>query len=256
MKRITVKIGSTFFIDDDGNLNLRQLAELSEQIRNISDSGIEVCLVSSGAIAVGRKKVGLNKRPKDIAKLQALAAIGQTSLMQIYEQVFEIFNLRPAQILVSHDDFTDRHRNESLKNAVNELFKFGAIPVVNENDAVAVQEIKFGDNDTLSAMMAKLTQSELLILVSDVDGLYTADPNTDRSAKLIPEIDVIDDSIEKLSGVPSSAYGTGGMQTKIGAAKIATEAGIPMMIISARKIAELSAATCGVNLGTYFKAAK
>lgn len=253
MKRITIKVGSTFFIDENGKVNMPNIKALVEQISKIKSEGFEVCLVTSGAIALGVKKMQLPKKPTETDKKQALAAIGQMSLMQIYEQVFEEFNLKCAQILLSHEDFGNRDRINNLTKTLNALFNYNVVPIINENDAVAVAEIKVGDNDTLSAMASLAIQSSLLILVSDVNGLYTANPNTNSDAKFIPVVDKIDNSILSLAKNSSSQFGTGGMITKIRAAQISTSAGIPLMIVNKTKINELYKTAKEENIGTIFK---
>lgn len=253
MKRITIKVGSTFFIDDNGKINKPNIKSLAEQISKIKQSGYDVCLVSSGAIAVGVKKMQLPHKPTETDKKQALAAIGQMSLMQIYEQIFEDYNLKCAQILLSHDDFGNRDRINNLTKTLDALFDYGVVPIINENDAVAVAEIKVGDNDTLSAMSSLAIQASLLVLVSDVNGLYTANPNTNSDAKFIPVVENIDESILGLAKNSSSQFGTGGMITKIRAAQIANSAGTPLMIVNKTKINELYKVVEGENIGTYFK---
>lgn len=253
MKRITVKVGSTFFIDNNGNVNTPNIRNLVREIAVLKSRGIGVCLVTSGAIAVGTKKMKLKRKPSATDKKQALAAIGQMSLMQIYEQVFDEYKLRCAQILLSHDDFGNRDRVNNLRTTLNALFDYDVVPVINENDAIATAEIKVGDNDTLSAMASLVIESSLLVLVSDVDGLYTANPNVDPEAKLIPVVDKIDERIIALAKAPSSEFGTGGMATKIKAAQITNSAGIPMMIVNRTNIEKLHLIALGENLGTYFK---
>ncbi|MGN0820145.1 MAG: glutamate 5-kinase [Christensenellaceae bacterium] len=256
MKRITIKVGSSFFINQKGNINLTKISRLAEQICALIDQGNEVLLVTSGAVAVGVKKMKLKTKPHETTKKQALAAIGQMSLMQVYEQVFDMFNIKCAQILVSHDDFGNRNRLNTLTKTVETLFSYGVVPVVNENDAVAVNEIKVGDNDTLSSMMSLAIKADLLVIVSDIDGLYTDNPNVNKEAKLIPYVEHIDDSIIALAKSPSSEFGTGGMETKIKAARICTMAGIPMLIVNQTKIDLLSTALFDKQLGTYFAPSK
>lgn len=256
MKKIVIKIGSSFFINDKGEINKSNILELIKQISIIKEKGIAVCLISSGAVAVGLKKMGYTTRPSDIVKKQACAAIGQMSLMQEYEHLFSVFNLKCAQILLNHDDFGNRKRIISLKNTIEKLFSMNVVPVINENDALAVEEIKVGDNDTLSAMVSLVLNADLLVLVSDVDGLYTANPNLDKEARLLKEIDVIDDKIRQMAGGAGTIYGTGGMSTKIKAGEIANNSGIPMMIVNKTKINELSTVSEGENIGSLFKGKK
>lgn len=253
MKRVTIKVGSTFFIDDKtGKVATRKILKLCEQIAILKESGVDVCLVTSGAIAVGVKKMKLKRKPTETNKKQALAAIGQMYLMQVYEQIFDMFNLKCAQILLSHDDFGNRGRINNLTTTLNALLDMGVTPIVNENDAVATSEIKVGDNDTLSAMTSLAINSSLLVLVSDVDGLFTANPNTCSNAQFIPIVEKIDHSIINLAKAPSSEFGTGGMATKIKAAQIATTAGIPMVIINQNQIENLAKVCQGEKIGTYF----
>ncbi len=252
MNKIVIKIGSSFFINKN-EINRKNILNLIKQISIMQEKGIACCLISSGAIAVGVKKMGFTSKPTDIAKKQACAAIGQMTLMQEYEQVFNMFDLNCAQILLNHDDFGNRNRILSLQKTINTLLQMGVIPVINENDALAVDEIKVGDNDTLSAMTSLVIDADMLVLVSDIDGLYTANPKEDANATLIKEVDKIDDTIRKMAGGAGSKYGTGGMSTKIKAGEIATSYGIDMMIVNKDKIDSLSQVVDGVNLGTLFK---
>lgn len=256
MKRITVKVGSSFFIDEKGNVNVPMIDRLVGAIKSLKENGTEVCLVSSGAIAVGLKKMKLKRKPTATNKKQALAAIGQMELMQVYEQAFDRVGIKCAQILLTHDDFGSRTRENNLKATFNALFEMGAVPVVNENDATSTAEIKVGDNDTLSAMTSLVIESELLILVSDVEGLYTANPNVDASAKLITKVDKIDQSIYEMAKSPAGEFGTGGMATKIKAAQIATSAGIGLVITSASKVDQLLGIAQGQSIGTFFAPCK
>lgn len=252
MKKIVIKIGSSFFINKN-EINRENIINLVEQIAVLKEKGISVCLVSSGAIAVGIKKMQLKSKPTDIAKKQACAAIGQMTLMQEYELIFNKYNLNCAQILLNHDDFGNRKRMISLQKTMETLLSMDVVPIVNENDALAVEEIKVGDNDTLSAMTSLAIGADLLVLVSDIDGLYTANPKEDKNAQLIKVVDKIDNSIKEMAGGVGSKYGTGGMSTKIIAAQITTGSNIPMMIINKDKISSLSNITNGENLGTIFK---
>lgn len=253
MKKLVIKIGSSFFINKN-EINRDNIRALAEQISIIKQKGIACCLISSGAIAVGVKKMGLKNKPTNIAKKQACAAIGQMSLMQEYEQIFDNYNIKCAQILLNHDDFGNRNRITSLQQTMETLLQMGVVPVVNENDALAVEEIKVGDNDTLSAMTSLVIGADLLVLVSDIDGLFTSNPKTDSQAKKIDIVHKIDDSIKEMAGGAGSSFGTGGMCTKIRAGEIATNANIPMMIVNKNKIKQLSYIADGDNLGTLFKA--
>lgn len=253
MKRIVIKVGSTFFIDKKGNINTSQIKELVLEIKKLWEQSFEVCLVTSGAIAVGVKKMKLSRKPAALSQKQALAAIGQMSLMHVYEQIFDEFGIKCAQVLLSHDDFGNRERLNNLRATLGELFRYGVTPIINENDAVATGSIKVGDNDTLSALASLVIDASLLVLVSDIDGLFTANPKLDKSAQLIPFVDKIDDKIFALAKAPDSEFGTGGMLTKIRAAKVTTTAGIPMAIIKHDKIDRIFDVITKQNVGTYFK---
>ena len=251
MKKIIIKIGSSsLFLD--GRFARERISTLAKQIKTFKDKGVEVCLITSGAIAVGMTEMGLSKKPTEISKKQALAAIGQMYLMEKYEQVFGEIGLKPAQILLSHDDFGNRSRMQNLNNTLTSLFDFGVIPVINENDALATEEIKVGDNDTLAAMIALSVGADMLVIISDVDGLYDKNPSTHRDAKFIPIVEKIDDSVCALAKAPTSKVGTGGMITKLKAGKICNSSKISMMIVSNDKIPNLSKILNGDNLGTTF----
>lgn len=252
MNRIVIKIGSSFFINKN-EINRENIENLINQIHKIQARGISCCLISSGAVAVGVKKMGFSSKPTDIAKKQACAAIGQMTLMQEYEQVFNKYNMNCAQILLNHDDFGNRNRILSMQKTINTLLQMKVVPVINENDALAVEEIKVGDNDTLSAMTSLVVDADLLVLVSDIDGLYTANPREDSSAVLISEVDKIDQKIKEMAGGAGTKYGTGGMSTKIKAGEIATSYGIDMMIVNKDKITRLAEVCDGENIGTLFK---
>ena len=253
MKRIVIKIGSSSLVRAGGKINDEFIFSLVSEVAKMIRSGVDVCIVTSGAIASGVGKLGLKEKPKTLAKKQACAAIGQMSLMQSYEQAFDVFDIKCAQILVNHDDFGNRDRTERMTETFNRLFYFGVVPIVNENDALAVEEIKFGDNDALSALVTLVTESDMLVLVSDIDGLYTTNPHLDKTAKLIGKVEKIDETIEKMAGVSSSAVGTGGMITKIRAAKIVTGFGKKMLIVNKSEIGSLSEIALGnKETGTSF----
>ena len=194
------------------------------------NAGNEIILVSSGAIATGVGKMNLREKPRDIAGKQAMAAIGQCELMYIYDKEFSVYNHTVAQILLTAPDLENEDRHKKFENTIEKLIELGALPIINENDTVATEEIEFGDNDTLAAKVAESVKADLLVLLSDIDGLYTSDPHKDPKAKLIPEVFEIDEGIEAISGGAGSSLGTGGMVTKIRAAKIATAAGCDMII--------------------------
>ena len=217
-KRIVVKVGSNVLTADQG-LNLPVIYDLSKQISQLMENSVEVILVSSGAMASGQKKIGLTKRPDEIPKRQAVAAVGQTGLMMEYEKAFGVYGIKVAQILLTGDDLNaTRDRYLNARNTLNTLLSWKIIPIVNENDTVVVDEIKFGDNDNLSAMISLLMNADLLINLTDIDGLYTGDPRKQADVELISEVESIDESIEKIAGDIPGSLGTGGMLSKVRAA--------------------------------------
>lgn len=229
-KRVTVKVGSSLLLKEKEDLDFRFLEELGGDIAALIDEGKEVILVSSGAIGLGKKELGIRKKNNTISFKQTLASVGQTHLMNIYYRLFQKYNISVGQILLSGADLSRRSSYLNARNTFFTLFNFKIIPIVNENDTVAVEEIKFGDNDTLSALVAGLVDADLLIIFSDIEGLYTSDPRKDPEAKLIREVDEIDERIENTAWNTSVEGRVGGMQTKIKAAKIATRSGIPVII--------------------------
>lgn len=251
MNRLVIKVG-TSSLAAAGSLKRDFIVELIRQISILRENGTEVCLVTSGAISAGVVKLGLKKRPSSITKKQACAAIGQAELMHVYDELFDIYGLRCAQILVSHEDFSIKERFSHLSNTFGELFAYGAIPIVNENDALAVDEIRVGDNDTLSAFTAKAIGADKLVIITDVDGLYDRAP-TCEGAKLISVVDEITDEIYAYAGASASDCGTGGMVTKLNAAKIAAESGVETLILSNSKVGRLSETHNYSSLGTLFK---
>ena len=228
--RIVIKIGTSTLTHTGGSVNLRRIESLCKIISDMANAGNEVILVSSGAIGMGTAKLKLKERPRDIAGKQAAAAVGQCELMYIYDKEFTSYNHTVAQILLTAPDLRSEDRHAKFTATMNRLLELGAIPIINENDTVATEEIEFGDNDTLAALVASSVGADLLVLLSDIDGLYTADPRKDPDATLIPEVFEITDAIRALGGGAGSALGTGGMVTKIRAAEIATESGCDMII--------------------------
>jgi len=228
--RIVIKIGTSTIAHKSGLLNIRLSDRLTEIISDVINAGNEVVIVSSGAIGMGTGKLGLSKRPEDIATKQAAAAVGQCELMYTYDRLFARYNHTVAQILLTASDFSEADRHENFKNTVERLLELRAIPVINENDTVATEEIKLGDNDTLSARVAVSIGADLLILLSDIDGLYTSDPHKDPDAKLITVVDKVDEALYSIAGGKGSALGTGGMKTKLDAASICLENGCDMII--------------------------
>ena len=211
-------------------MNIRRIEELCKVLSDVKNAGYEVILVSSGAIGMGVGKLSLKERPTDIPTKQAAAAVGQCELMYIYDRLFTKYNHTIAQVLLTGSDIDDNHRRENFHNTMSRLLELGVMPVINENDTVATDEIVIGDNDTLAAIVAATVEADLLILLSDIDGLYTADPHKDPGAKLIPVVEELNDEILALAGGNGSSLGTGGMVTKLRAAGIAGKAGIDMVI--------------------------
>lgn len=256
IRRLVVKVGSNVLTCDQG-LNLPVIYELSRQISGLMESGLEVILVSSGAMASGQKKIGLAQRPAEIPKRQAIAAVGQPGLMLEYEKAFAVYDIKVAQILLTGDDLTaSRERYLNARNTLNTLLSWKIVPVINENDTVVVEEIKFGDNDNLSAMIALLMNADLLINLTDIDGLYTGDPRRQADVELIAEVDVIDEKIEAIAGDIPGSLGTGGMLSKIRAAAKVINAGIPMIITSGRAPDILKKLVAGEPMGTFFVPAR
>ena len=228
--RVVIKIGTSTIAHEGGRLNIRKTEHLCKVISDLKNSGMEIILVSSGAIGLGAGKLGLTRKPEDMATKQAAAAVGQCELMYEYDKLFSEYNHTVSQILITADDVRhpDRHSNFSV--TLNKLLELGALPVINENDSIATEEIVIGDNDTLSAIVATSAKADLLILLSDIDGLYTADPHKDKEAVLITQVEKIDENILSLAGGKGSTFGTGGMKTKLEAARICTGAGCDMII--------------------------
>ena len=253
MKRIVIKIGSNILADAKEGLNTRRIYSITKDIACLTERGFEVILVSSGAIAAGMKKLGLKERPKDVKLKQASAAIGQSSLMWAYEKSFNDFKKKVAQVLLTRDDFSDRKRYINSKNTLTTLLSYGIIPIVNENDTVATDEIKFGDNDNLAALVANLADAERLIILSDVDGLYTEDPKTHPEAKIIEYVEDITPELEAKAKGPGSIVGTGGMYSKLLATKRALSHGIIVHIVNGRKEGLLCSLMGGKHSGTLFR---
>jgi glutamate 5-kinase len=250
-KRIVVKVGSGVLTAEQG-LNIPVINALSRQISRLMDEGREVILVSSGAMASGQKKIGLSKRPDEIPKRQAIAAVGQAGLILAYENAFEAYRRKVAQILLTSDDLSNRRRYLNARNTLYTLLSWGVVPIINENDTVVVKEIKFGDNDNLSAMITLLMDADLLINLTDIDGLYSGDPRRNADAELIPEVSTISKSIEKFAGDIPGALGTGGMLSKVQAARKVTRAGIPMVIANGLEQDILFKVFSKASTGTFF----
>lgn len=229
-KKIVIKIGSSTLTHSNGLLNYDMIEKLVRQIANIKNKGYDVILVTSGAIGAGMAKLKLKQKPKTIPEKQACAAVGQGLLMHIYEKIFSEYGITVAQILLTREDVNDRTRFLNSRNLIFQLLKNDIVPIINENDTVAVDEIKIGDNDNLSALVSSLSDADLLIILSDIDGLYDKNPAKYSDAKLIHTVEHIDEEIEAMAGGSGSNLGTGGMITKIQAAKVATSSGIHMVI--------------------------
>ena len=252
VKNIIVKIGSSSLCDQNGNIDKEKILNLIQQIAYIKRKNIKITLVSSGAINAGVHIMNLKQRPDTIPQKQALAAIGQASLIQIYEDLFSLFKLKCAQILLNHDDFDDRKRLMNFNNAMQAIIDYDVVPIINENDTLAVDEIKVGDNDTLASMIVPAVNADLVIIVSDIDGLYDDNPHTNKDAKLISNVAGITKTIENMAKDASSKVGTGGMITKIKAAKICNEFGCDLAIVNGNQPNVLIDLLEGKEVGTYF----
>lgn len=250
--RIVIKIGTSTLAHPTGHLNIRRVEQLCKIMSDIKNAGHELILVSSGAIGMGVGKLGLRERPKDIPSKQAAAAVGQCELMYTYDKLFSEYHNTVAQLLITGDDTTNDTRRFNFTNTLNRLLELGALPIINENDTVATDEIVIGDNDTLAAIVARSVHAEMLILLSDIDGLYTADPHTHPEAKLLHHVTGIDDHIREIAGISSSTQGTGGMVTKLHAADICLGCGCKMVIANGNNPGNLYDILEGKTVGTTF----
>lgn len=257
-KRIVIKVGSSSLTHQEtGSVNFLKMEKLVRAICDLRNQGKDVCLVSSGAIAVGRDAIGLKERPKDISTKQACAAVGQGRLMMTYQKLFGEYNQTSGQVLMTKNTMINPVSRENATNTFEELFNLGVVPIVNENDTVSTYEMQFGDNDTLSALVSSLVNADLLVLLSDIDGLYTDDPHTNPNAELIKDVNEIDDSIFGMAkDSTGSNVGTGGMATKLTAAKIATNSGADMIIANANDFSVLYKILEDDFVGTKFHAQK
>lgn len=259
-KRIVVKVGTSTLTYDNGELHLRNMERLVCVLSDIINSGAQVVLVSSGAVGVGVSRLKMPYRPADVQLKQAAAAVGQCRLMHLYDKMFGEYNKIVAQILLTREDVDNGIREENLKGTFLALLAQNAIPIVNENDSVSSSEIQnihcFGDNDTLSAVVATVCEADLLVLLSDIDGLYTGNPRTDKNAKIISRVEEISPEIVAVAGGAGSSRGTGGMHTKIEAAKIACEHGIDMVITNGAYPERLYEIMNGEDVGTFFAGRK
>jgi glutamate 5-kinase len=250
---IVVKVGTNVLSCDDDSLDVDRIADLAEQIHHIRDSGRRVVIVSSGAVGAGLSLLGLNGRPEDLPHLQAAAAAGQTQLIHLYDKCLRRYGYHAAQLLLTADDFTQRDRYLNVRNTLTTLFEYGAVPVINENDTVSIDEIKFGDNDRLAAMVTNLLHAPLLIILSVVDGLYDGDPKHPDS-RLIPLVDHWDDSLFGYVAEEQSKWGTGGMRTKLDAVRTATAVGGSVILASGTRPNVLDIILAGEEVGTLFLA--
>ena len=254
--RVVVKVGTSTLTHSSGSLDLRSMERLVRVLADLSGGGHEVILVFSGAIAVGTSRLGLRERPGELRMKQAAAAVGQCQMMHIFDQFFSQYSQSAAQILLTGEDVRFPHRRQNFVNAMERLLELNALPIVNENDAVATDEVgestTIGENDTLAAIVAECVGADLLILLSDIDGLYTADPRKDEHAALIPEVGEITPELWERAGDPGSALGTGGMHTKLKAAEIAMACGCDMIIANGRRPELLYDIAAGRPVGTRF----
>lgn len=251
-KRVVIKIGTSTLTHSSGLLNLRRIEAIVKTVADIHNSGKELILVSSGSIGVGCGKLGLKQRPSDIPSKQAASAIGQCELMYMYDKLFSEYNLTVAQMLLTRDVIEHEVRKQNVTNTVDRLLEWGVIPIVNENDTVATEEIVIGDNDTLSAVVATLAGADVLVLMSDIDGLYDKNPRTNPDATLIPEVHAITPELLEAAGGAGSAHGTGGMLTKLHAAEIAMSGGVHMAIVNSSTHNVLYSLFDGEQIGTHF----
>jgi glutamate 5-kinase len=250
-KRVVLKVGTSSVAYDTGKPNLYRIESLVRQMSDLHNLGKEVILVTSGAIGMGAGKLGLPGRPKTIPEKQAAAAVGQGVLMHIYEKIFAEYGVVVGQVLLTREDFADRKRFLNARNAMHALLQYGVIPIINENDTVAVDEIKLGDNDNLSALVASLIDAEMLVLLSDIDGLYTADPRKNPDARLIKEVWEITPEIEALAG-SAGKLGTGGMGTKLQAARIAMYSGVVTVLANLQEKDVVRHILSGEQVGSVF----
>ena len=254
--RIVVKVGTSTLAHATGRLNIRHVEELVKVLSDLKNAGHQVILVSSGAIGMGVGKLNLPGKPSDMPTKQAAAAVGQCELMYTYDKLFLQYNHTVAQVLLTGEDVDHPERRENFENTMERLLELGALPVINENDTIATAEIKVGDNDTLGAIVACCTKADLLVLLSDIEGLYTADPRKDPNAKLIPTVEEVTPEIEALAGGLGSSLGTGGMATKLRAAKMVIAQGCDMVITNGEHPERLYDIAEGKDVGTRFVAHK
>ena len=254
--KITVKVGTSTLTHKTGRLNIRRVEELCKVLSDVKNAGHDIVLVSSGAIGMGVGKLNMAEKPQDMPTKQAAAAVGQCELMYVYDNLFQEYNHTVGQILITGEDLADSVRHENFTNTLNRLLELGALPIINENDTIATSEIAVGDNDTLGALVAASVRSDLFIVLTDIDGLYTADPRRDPKAELINEVTEITEEMLQGAGGQGSSLGTGGMATKLSAAKIAMDAGVDMIIVNGSSPEIIYDAVDGKTVGTRFIAKK
>ncbi|MGR9114153.1 MAG: glutamate 5-kinase [Gammaproteobacteria bacterium] len=250
-KRIVVKIGSSLLTAGGRGLNQEAIAEWVAQMAGLRARGVEVILVSSGSVAEGMARLGIKVRPKTLHELQAAASVGQMGLVRIFENYFQTHGLHAAQVLLTHDDLSNRQRYLNARSTLLTLLGFGVVPVINENDAVATEEIRFGDNDTLAALVANLVEAELLVILTDQQGLFTCDPSVNRDARLVSEVPAHDPCLDEMAGESRSGLGRGGMYTKIRAARLASRSGAATVIAAGVAQNVIAKVVAGEDVGTY-----
>jgi len=256
VKRLVVKVGTSTLTYDTGKTNIRRMHKLVSVLSDIVNSGVQVALVTSGAIGVGVGKLGLKERPSDISGRQAAATVGQCELMFMYDKLFGEYGHTVGQLLITKNDVDSAERRENLINTFEKLFDYGAVPVINENDSVAVDEIVYGDNDSLSAIVARLISADALIILTDIDGLYDDNPSENEDARLISQVDEITEELISVAGGHGSKFSTGGMVTKLHAAQIAMDAGIDTIVMNGAAPESIYKALDGKQIGTFFTGKK
>ena len=255
-QRVVVKVGTSTLTHATGLLNIRRVEQLVRVLSDLKNAGKEIILVTSGAIGVGAGKLGMLTRPSDMPTKQACAAIGQSELMYVYDKCFSEYNHNVAQFLLTRDIIEDENRKNNVTNTLSRLLSLSVIPVINENDTVATEEIEFGDNDTLSAIVAAIVQADLLMILTDIDGLYDSDPHLNPKAKKIPVVTMIDDAVLAVGGNKGSEFGTGGMAAKLHAAQLCMEEKIPMIIMNGNRPSRIYGLLDGEDIGTLFYAGR
>jgi len=251
-KRIVVKIGSSSLTSQEGGLDIDNMKKFAGEVSIVAREGIEVIIVTSGAIAAGLKYLNISQKPEDITILQSAASVGQVELMRTYSNLFYGNHIKIGQVLLTHEDTTRRQQYLNIKNTIENLIKLNVIPIINENDSVATEEIKFGDNDRLAALVSTLIEADILIILSDIDGMYDKNPGTNSDARLISQVNNISEDIEEIAGGIGSTYGSGGMVTKIKAARVCSFSGIGMIIANSRQPDVLGKIINNENVGTFF----